>query len=396
MKRLVSALALIITSIWLPACNDDHQATVILKIHAELTPSERVDAAAGTAQALEPSSLVSLVARAASPAAQAREQASLLSSLSTIRAAVERKRFHYWPYYAGKTANEVAALLKPRITSRVVPQTNLIKLTCVHPDAALVHRIVNGIADTFVEMQTSRSRPSSAQTISDLEGELYEAMRALLDNRHRADGLLDNYGSHQALVLQSVSFRQSLLTFSGKLDELDLQIAAARPLADTVSRAIAPDGPGLASLFDHPDLLRFPDVQELTIDLDAAESELIRLQENFAPGHSQVQETMRRIESTRARLLTHQKAWLLGQKADFEKLNEMRDSVAGMRENVATLFRGITEVMNRYDELMSSRAELSERANRARRKLEETRSRTPEVFRLVEVLEHATPSPQGD
>ncbi len=372
MKRTVSVFALLIALIWLPGCKEEHQATAILKVRTNPNSADGVNASAARAQA--------------------QKMATLLSSPHTILAAVEGKRFQYWAYYEGKTANEVAALLRPRITAQVMPQTNLITLTCVHPDATLVHRIVNGIADTFVELHTTPRVVPDQETIQQLTGRIQSAAQA----RRRAEELLDKHGAREALRLQSDSLRQTLLTFSGKLDEVLLRLAAARPLAEQVSRAIAPEGPGLASMFDQPQLLRLPEVRRLTVELDSAEADLARLQENLAPGDAQVQAAMRRIEDARIPLLVIKETWLLGQRADFESLGEMQDSVAGMREEAAKRFKAITATLNGYDSLVYRRDRQAEREKSLRKALEDYRTKEPELLCPLEILEHAVPPRAGD
>lgn len=323
------------------------------------------------------------------PEYEVRKQAALLTSLSTIRKTVEGKRFQHWAFYHGNTAEQVARQLLPRLRTRILPETNLIEFSCVHPDRDLAHRIVNSIVGAVIEEQ--RLEAANA-LLMPMEAWLRE--RAVLHSHVAA--LTDSFRTghpefptHRERLLEFDRLRQSLLTWSGKQDELTMAIATAAPLAKAIDRALAEGGPGLSSLYGHPDLTRLTEVRDLTVNLNTATAELESHQEYLVPEHPQVQAAMLRVSELTARLTLLRDTWLLGKKADFNALVAQREQVREMQSEVAAAARRLAEVMSAYDAAEKQKLAYEQRLAIIDARIEELENQAEQVRARIALIEPA-------
>ncbi len=331
MKLNALALSLILTPFLLPACTEkEYSATAIVAVQSSMPGPAGRDAPV--------------------PEHEIRKQAALLTSLSTIRKTVEGKRFQHWSAYQGNTVEQVARQLLPRLRARILPRTNLIELSCSHPDPDLAHRIVNSIIDVVIEQQTDDARQALLGPMANWQQERSIIRSRIEDLGNEFLREHPGFSTPREMVLEFDRLRQSLLTYSGKLDELTLSLSAAEPLADAIRRALAEGGAGLSALYDHPGLTRRPEDRDLSVNSNTAAAELESLQEYLAPQHPQVQAAMTRVRDLEARLRNFRDTWLLGKLADYDALTTQRERVRELQSDVAGETHRLAVVMTAYDD----------------------------------------------
>jgi len=371
MKLNALVLTLLLTPFLLPACTEkEYTATAIVAVQSAMPGPEGLNAPASDHEI--------------------RKQAALLTSLSTIRKTVEGKRFHHWEHYHGNTTEQVAKQLLPRLHARILPKTNLIEFSCVHSDRELAHRIVNSIIRVTIDEQILEGLRALSKPMAKWSEE-----RAV--TRARIERLAAGFGeqhpkfsTHREMVLEFDRLRQSLLTYSGKLDELALSVSAAAPLADAIRHALDEGGAGISSLYGHPDLTRLPESRDLTVQLNTALAELESHQEYLAPEHPQVQAAMIRVRDLSARLTRFRESWLLGKKADFDALVVQGERVKEMQRQVAGAIRELAQVMAAYDEAEKQKIAQEQRLAIIEARIEELLSRRNVVRAQIALIEPAS------
>jgi anion-transporting ArsA/GET3 family ATPase len=370
-KATFAALCLFLAA--LCGCGEDYQAQVILKVRAS-------PAAPGA----------SLDDLPAPNAEFVRGEAAILTSLSTIRAAVERSRIHQWRIFDNQTPDQVARELKERITATVYDGTGLITLTVRLPEREYVDRLANYLAETFVERESERLR-------SPVDNDHHPLLlKRLAIDRMKEEELTAEladltavFGPKAFLRLKLDTLRHTVIRTAGRRDEIDLDLVGLEPRVARIRQALADGGAGIESLFEDPALLTAPELRRLATDLALASSRLAALQVNLAPGHFEVQQAQQEIEDLRTQIALTRKTFLLDQKATYDQLESERKLILAKIEEDQAEYLALEDRLRQFERATEDLRRTREAIEQCAAEISKVEARAAAARAPVEILSPA-------
>ena len=209
--------------------------------------------------------------------------------------------------------------------------SNLIKVTYESPDPELAARVLNRLADLYLEKHLELHRPSGAFDFFQQEAERYRKGLALVEGR-LAD-LGQNQGVIYLQIEKEITLRQ-FKEFEASLYQTQSDIAMAKERIRVLEEQAQSTPPRMTTQVRSSSKLE----EQLQTTLNALELKRIELLGVFQPNYPPLQEVEKQITETRAAITASKNSPIVEETTDRNPTHEwLRSELAKAKSDLAAL-----------------------------------------------------------